>query len=263
LNSDCLKCRTYRKGELELKRRGPGRAPCFEDARFPIMAQLLTSLQELTHSVVAGGALVACAAVCLLQYMYSMMRHKRFLEEVDSIRREAEGLETELKSVNRDQTVTKLENQILRDILSQTEFSKALDQLLKRLVPSPNDGFAAFVEIDAEQRAPRQCRGLTEDSIRNLRLDESIFESLRIQKTGTLENLNVQSSRLFACLSPGDRKKVRQIFVVGVGDGADVFAALVSTSLLPNIAPRAEQYELTSRLMTSISGNLRQTLMLE
>lgn len=228
-----------------------------------MISEFVSSLHNLTNTAVAGGYLVAFATVCLLQYLYSMARHKKYQLEMDRFRRETEDLESELKVLNRDQTVARLENQILREILGQTEFSKALDHLLRRLVPIATDGFAAFVELGQEQNGPRQSRGLTEDSCRNLRLDDSLIESLKLQKTVALENLVLQRSRLFACLSPADRRKVRQIFVVGVGEGDDLFAALVTTSLLPNVAPRAEQYELTSRLMSSISGNLRQTLMLE
>lgn len=223
----------------------------------------LSALQDFSHAAVTGGYLVAFAAVCLLQYLYSLARHKRYVAEMDRIRQEAEGLESELKLLNRDQNVTRLENQILREILGQTEFSKALDHLLRRLVPSSVDGFAAFVELHAEQPGPRQSRGLSEDSCRNLLIDDALIETLRVQKTIALENLTLQRSRLFACLSAADRKKTRQIFLVGVGEGDGLFAALVTTSLLPQTAPRAEQYELTSRLMAGISGNLRQTLMLE
>lgn len=228
-----------------------------------MIPQFLSWLQYLTQSAVAGGYLVAFAIVCLIQYLYTVARQRRHQEEMDRVRREAEHLESELKVLNRDQTVARLENQILREILGQTEFSKALDHLLRRLVSNPVDGFAAFLELGPEQGGPRQSRGLSEDSCRNLRLDDSLIETLRMQKTVALENLVLQRSRLFACLSPADRKKARQVFVVGVGEGHDLFAALVTTSLLPNVAPRAEQYELTSRLMASISGNLRQTLMLE
>jgi len=225
--------------------------------------QVLTFMFDLTNTAVTGGYLVSFAAVCALQYIYSMSRHRNHRDEMDRFRRQTEGLETELKSLNRDQTVTRLENQILREILGQTEFVKALDHLLRRLVPNAAEGFAAFVEIDPQQGGPRQARGLTEESCRNLILDDSVVEALRLQKTVALENLGLQRSRLFACLSPADRKKAKQVFVVGVGEGPDLFAALVTTSLLPIVAPRNEQYELTSRLMTIISGNLRQTLMLE
>lgn len=225
--------------------------------------QVPSLMFDLTNSAITGGSLVGVAAVCTLQYMYSVSRGRWHQEEIDRGRKQAEGLETELKSINRDQTVTRLENQILREILGQSEFGKALDQLLRRLIPNAADGFAAFIEIDSQESGPRQSRGLTEDSCRHLVLDDSLIESLRHHKTVALENLTLQRSRLFACLSPADRKKVRQLYVVGVGEGHNLFAALVTTSLLPIVAPRSEQYELTSRLMASISGNLRQTLMLE
>lgn len=225
--------------------------------------QFLSSLQNLSSSAVAGGSLVAMTGVCLVQYVSGLVRKKRHAREVQRLRHEAEAMESELRVLNSDQSVTRLENQILREILSQSEFTKALDQLLKRLVPNVSEGFAAFIEIGPELNGPRQTRGLSDESCRNFRLEDSLIDLLRVQKTVALENLVLQRSRLFASLSPADRKKTRQIFVVGVGEGDDLFAALVTTSLLPNVAPRAEQYDLTCRLMSSIAGNLRQTLMLE
>lgn len=228
-----------------------------------MFSQLVFLLQSLTDAAVAGGSLVAVAIVCLLQYFYTMSRHRRYQQDLERFRREAEQRESELRVLNRDQSVTRLENQILREILGQAEFSKALDHLLRRLVPDPTEGFAAFLELGPDQDRPRQSRGLSDESCRNLRLDDSLVELLRLEKTVALENLVLQRSRLFAGLSPGDRKKVRQLFLVGVGEGDDLFAALVTTALLPNTAPRAEQYELTARLVSSVAGNLRQTLMLE
>ncbi len=227
------------------------------------MPNLLTSLLDLTQSAIGGGYLVAFAAVCLLQYLTNVMRRLHYQHEVNRYRSEAEDLETELKTLNRDQTVTKLENQILRDILSQADFSKALDQLLRRMVPNPADNFAVLLELGPEQILPRQSRGLSEESSRLLRLDDSLVDLLRVQKTVTLEHLALQRSRIFACLSPADRKKARQVHIIGVGEGNDLFAALLTTSLLPTHAPREQQFELTSRLMSSITGNLRQMLILE
>lgn len=228
-----------------------------------MVTQLVSWLQNLSNAAIAGGSLVAVAIVCLLQYFYAISRHRRYLLDMERIRKEVERRESELRVLNRDQSVTRLENQILREILGQSEFSKALDHLLRRLVPKVSDGFAAFIELGPDQNTPRQSRGLCDESCQNFRVDDSLIELLRLEKTVALENLALQRSRLFASLAPEDRKKVRQIFLVGVSDGGDMFAALVTTGLLPMVAPRAEQYELTSRLMSSVAGNLRQTLMLE
>jgi diguanylate cyclase (GGDEF)-like protein len=227
------------------------------------MLQIPHSLFDVTSAVISGGSLVACAVICLLQYAYSTMRQNRFRQEIEQFRREAEGLESELQSLNRDQSLTKFENQILREILGQTEFAKALDHLLRRFVPNPADGFAIFLQFDQEPNRPRQSRGLSDESCRNLQLDESLVDLLRVQKTLALENLALQRSRLFASLAPADRKKLRQLFLIGVGDDHDLFAVLITTSLLPIAAPREQQFELTSRLIASIAGNLRQTLILE
>ena len=48
-----------------------------------------------------------------------------------------------------------------------------------------------------------------------------------------------------------------------MGDGSDLFGVFVTTSLLPIGAVHDHQVDLTSRLLASIAGNLRQTLMLE
>lgn len=228
-----------------------------------IMPTALSSLFDITNSTVASGFLVAFAGICLVQYGYWLLRQKQFQAEVDKIRREAEDLESELSTVNRDQSITKLENQILRDILNQTDFSRALDQLLRRFVPVPANGFAAFVELHPDKSLLRQSRGLSENSCRDFRVDDNLIQSLRSQPTLVLDHLALQRSRLFASLHPADRKKIREVVLVGIGEGSDLFSILVTTSLLPHAAPQLQQLELTHRLMSTMSGNLRQTIMLE
>lgn len=227
------------------------------------MPHLSHSVFDITNTAIGGGSLVACAVVCLVQYAYASFRQRQYRDQVAHLRNEADALESELKTLNRDQSVTKFENQILREILSQTEFTKALDHLLRRFVPNPADSFAIFLQLDQEPDWPRQSRGLSEESCRNLQLDETLIDALRTEKALALENLALQRSRLFASLSPAERKKIRQLFLVGVGEGNDLFAVFITTSLLPIAAVREQQFELTRRLISSIAGNLRQTLMLE
>lgn len=228
-------------------------------------ANPLSSLPLATwiHATVASGSAVAMALVCLVQYLYSLARTAHAHHIAETFRKEVEGLANEVQVLNRDRAVTRFENEILREVVCQTDLAKSLGLLLKRFVPHPTDHFAAFLLLADGQERLLQSRGLSEDSCRRFRLDADQLERLHAEQALVLDGPLLRQCQFFRLLAPPDRRKAERVFLICVSDGDKMLGVLVSTSLVPAGAPHAEQLELAKRLMASLGGNLRQTIALE
>jgi len=234
------------------------------------MSGLLGPLQNLTQTTIQSGGLVAMAAVCLVQYLYFVIRQNRARKLAEELRHQADGLNSEVMQLNgevqtlsRERNLQRIENQLLREVLTQTECSKAVQALLRRFVPNPDDSFAVFMPCDSNGSAAAQCRGLSPDSFAALQCSPALLNELAVHGALIWDAPTPARCPLFAQLAPADRKKARQLFVFAVADDEGLLAVLISTSLLPIAAPRQEQLDLTKRLMDSIAPSLRSNLNLE
>src|SRR5207248_5414797 len=109
------------------------------------------------------------------------------LREADRHRQDVVGLETTLTTVQKDRTLTKYENQILREFMSQTECDKALGLLLRRFIPNAEQGFAAFIQFESQGPVITHNRGLSESSCARLKIDAPFQEQLKQCKSLVLE----------------------------------------------------------------------------
>lgn len=225
-------------------------------------AELYKFVQDVAGQISVQSTVLALGLIAGLQFVYGRLWHWLIVRTPD-VDVEYQHFASELEILQRDRTLSRLENQILRDILGQNEFDKALLTLLRHFASPVSQHFAAVLPLGAAAGAARHTRGLTEASIRVLRLDGEALKYLKDGRPIILEGLPLQRSELFAALSPEDRRKAKQLFVIGVGDEADPFAALVTTNLIPSWAERHQQLELTRRLLATVAGNLKQLLTLE
>jgi diguanylate cyclase (GGDEF)-like protein len=227
------------------------------------MTGLLTLLTTMTQSTVAGGYVVALTLVVMLQYLHYVTRQLRTKKLADQFRRDVDGLSLEVLQLNRERNLHRLENQILREVLGHTECARAINHLLKRFITTPEDAFAIVLPLDPAGDMPPAHRGLSDESIRQLRCDVDLVAQLQEHGAVVWESPTTHNCPLFGLLSHADRKKARHLFAIAVGDERDLLGVLIATSLLPIAAPRSDQIELTKRIMSSIAPNLRQTLELE
>lgn len=224
------------------------------------MSNLLTAL---TSTTLANGYAVALALVVFLQYVHSVTLRMRSRRSAHQYLREVEGLSIEVLQLSRERGLQRLENQILRDVLSQSDCQKAMTSLLRRFIVNPDDAFGVFVLLDPSSDLSNQSRGLSEESLKNLTLDHPTLQRIREDGAIVWSPPTFDSCSLFSSLSAADRRKARQLFLVGLGDEQGLLGVLIATTLLPIAGQREEQIELTTRLLSSIAPNLRQTLELK
>lgn len=220
----------------------------------------LGPLSEATHAMVEGGSLVALAAVCLLQYVH-LLTHRRQSQRVAlGLRRETDDLNVELMELSRERAVQRVELQLLREVLAQTDGAKALQAILRRYIPQTEDAFAAFLPSGSHADAAAQSRGLSAESRSDLRCDAELLEELKLHGAIAWDPPTSSRCSLYSQLSAVDRRKARQLFAFAVADDEGLVSVLLTTSLLPIAAPRQDQIDLAKRLMQSIAPTLRYNL---
>src|SRR3990172_6669305 len=144
------------------------------------MAESFTGLLESVDRMVSAGSVVALALICVLQYAAYVHRRAKLRRQNELLRSQMDGLETELVDVQKDRSLARLENQILREFVSETEVNRALGLLLKRFVPNTSEGFGALVRLGTSSMLVEQYRGLEAESQAELRIDAAVLNRLAI-----------------------------------------------------------------------------------
>lgn len=226
------------------------------------MGGLWVSVFDFSQAAAAGGAITALAATCLVYYVYHIFHIDGSRELMKSLREELSLVELECRQLGRERSVTRTEIQLLREMLGQPDFERASGLLLRRFVPNVQDGLAAVVQLGPAAEHRIISRGLSEESVRGLRIDPDLIESLGGGIPILIEGSRLTSTRLAASLSTADRRKVQHIALVGIGAGEQMQAILLTSRLLPVCGVVRQQLELLSRIATSLSGSLSQHLRL-
>jgi diguanylate cyclase (GGDEF)-like protein len=219
-----------------------------------------------SDEAVAGGYVLAIGLVCVLQYLLHFYKLSVAGREASRHRNEMNALQDDLQSVQRDRTMSRLENGILREFVAQTEIKTALELMMRRFVPHTGEGFSAFLKWtpDAEPEYEiYQSRGLSEESCRDLHIDDELRQRIIRERVVVLDGSDAGFVMLWQSLSPTDRRKIQQLNLAALGDADDLAGILITTALYPPGAPHEQQVELTRRLMQSVSTDFKRFQTLE
>lgn len=207
--------------------------------------------------------MLALALICLVQYAFHVCRMTQLQNRHVHICHEMDEIEGELEGVQKDRTLSRLENHILREFVCQTEIGKALEVLLRRYVPDPATGLGAFLHNAPAGSRLSRSRGLSDETQRMLRIDADLLDQVARERVLVLEGPELVGHAITRCLSNEDRGKLRRLHLIAVGEANDLAGVFVTSNMYPSGAPFSQQKELAVRLMQSVAGNLRQTHTLE
>jgi diguanylate cyclase (GGDEF)-like protein len=255
---------------------------------------LLKNSNEFIDRSLADGYVLGLAFVCLLLAVLHVYHLFQVRRQKNRYLREMLGLEDELQAVFKDRTLCRLESQILREFVSQTELKKSLNLLLRRFVPNPQQGMAAFVEFRPRGHFVTQSRGLSQESQQSLYLDRELIDQVARNGVMLVVPSKLRQSQLLSSLTHTDRGKVRQLILVALGapeemsdavcgvsgfregespdlssqnlpcpPSGDLVGVFLTTALYPSRASLEQQMELAKRLMASVGGNLKRAQALE
>ncbi len=231
---------------------------------------LSSSLLAFVNASVSSGCAVALASICLLQYLAHVHRVNRIRREIDDarklhdeVRRELHGVSSELSDARRERTINRFEAQVLREFVSQVDCDKAVQGFLRRILPSPNEGFAAFLRQDNGRMPVYQTYGMQGGPAANLDFESEILARTARDGALVLSRQEARGSRVWDSLAPFDRNRVQQLYVFRVGSPEDPAGFLVTTALAPAGVDTSSKIDLARRLVSSIAISLRDKRQLE
>lgn len=163
----------------------------------------------------------------------------------------------ELDVSRREHSLTRLENRVLREFVSQADPAKSINLLLRHFIPDPTQAFAALIERSSSGTTCRFSRGLSQESLESLRLSDAELNVVQNARAVSLHGQAVLDSSVVAGLSRVDVAKARSLHLIAVGDAADPLGIFATTTLFPAGASAGRQTELAKRLMIGIASTIR------
>jgi diguanylate cyclase (GGDEF)-like protein len=225
---------------------------------------LSSAVFDFVNASVSSGCAAVLTVICLLQYIVHVHRMalaggmlQASQEQKAQLFHELEHILNELAEAKRDRTASRFESHVLRDFVSQADCDKAMRAFLRRFVPNPEEGFAAFLNHDQGRLAITQSQGLFDGRSTILDLESDLLSRLLQGETLTLNRQDARDSRIWDSLSPRDRNKFEKLHLFGIGSASDLLGVLLVTHLAPPGLEPAQQIELISRLLSTIQCTLR------
>jgi diguanylate cyclase (GGDEF)-like protein len=224
------------------------------------LSYLIASIIEVFTDNVAHGvssiSVVAIAFVCLLQYAVYSLKMTAVRKENEQYQRNISEVEEELNDVQSDRAITLIENHILREFVSQSEFDQAIELLLKRYVPSLRDGFGLYLNLVDGQFILRESRGITKNSQGIYEIDDRVLKQLRNENILILRGEKLRESKIYTCLHEQDKPRVQKLCLMAVYDKDDISGLFVTTDLYPKGVEEKQQIKLAKRLLVCVSRNI-------
>ena len=224
------------------------------------MSYLIASIIEVFTDNVAHGvssmSVVAIAFICLLQYVVYTMKMSAVRKESDQFQRNIHEVEEELNDVQSDRAITLIENHILREFVSQSEFDQAIELLLKRYVPSLREGFGIYFNLVDGQLILRESRGITTNVQNVYEIDQRLLKKLRNENVLVLRGQILHDSKIYDCIHEQDKHRVQKLCLMAVYDKNDISGIFLTTDLYPVGVDEQQQIKLAKRLLVCVSRNI-------
>ncbi len=224
---------------------------------------IAASLSGVLDRMLDGGFVVVLALICLIQYILHLHYVAQASREYRTSTTELNNLKTEQNHIQIEHELTRMENRLLCEFVSQTNFRNALDLILQSFASDTVRDFAVLLRID--ERSSRVCRGyhLSQESLEGITIDPALVERLYPGRVIELAGEEYHSTQLFESLAIRDRSKRERVYLLGLGQHAELTGILLSTNLYPANAQKEQQVELASRLASKIAGNVERFYCLE
>jgi CheY-like chemotaxis protein len=183
------------------------------------------------------NTLVAAALlICALQLagLGLCRRQNRCLAEA------AQRLGDAAEAARREAELAAAQTRIVEEVYGCRRLKAALTALFRHLVPSPRDGFAAYVEIRNDTTRIRAAWGLSLPPGWDVVLDRSLLRRLENAELPYLTADALRGTGFASTLSSDDRRKVRGVYLFAVGDAEAPAGVIVTTRLFADVDRSAE-----------------------
>jgi len=185
----------------------------------------------------AGNTLVAAAfLICALQLAGLGWRRRQDRRLAEAAQQLADAAET----ARREADLAECRERILAEVCGCRRLKAALTALFRHLVPSPRDGFAAYVEIRNDTARIRAARGMSLPPGRDVVLDRSLLRRLEKAELPHVAANALRGTEFASALSSDDRRKVRGVYLFAIGDADAPAGVIVTTRLFADVDRPAE-----------------------
>lgn len=206
------------------------------------------------------GYVLALAGTCLLQYFAYLHLRYHAWHKASLLNDEVILLKSELSDVQRDRAFVRLENQLVREFVTQPDIERSLSRLLKEFVPDSRYGFAVYLELHNEEFVVRQSRGNVLEVNTVVPITTELKKQLAKEKLVTWSSHELLTSSIALAIHKDDFRNVEQLHLVPILDNDFVFGILVTTQLYPVGMPEEWQQELVRRIAVCIAPPLRNAM---
>ena len=224
------------------------------------MSYLIASIIEVFTDNVAHGvssmSVVAIALICLLQYVVFTLKMSAVRKESEQVKRNIHEVEEELHDVQSDRAITLIENHILREFVSQSEFDQAIELLLKRYVPSQREDFGVYFNLVDGQLILRESRGTANNLETIYEIDQRLLKELRKETIVILRGQKLYDSKLYNSIHQQDKPRVQKLCLMAVCDKGQITGIFLTTDLYPVGVDEQQQIKLAKRLLVCVSRNI-------
>ncbi len=169
--------------------------------------------------------------------------------------REQLGLEAEIRRLSRERSLARFENQLLNEIVQRDEASSAVAALLRRLVPQPSLNFAALIDVSPTSPRLIAFRGPADSTGGSWIIPDWILERLQVEPWLAAHRPSDSSDLVSSPAEPG-LGRAGDVWVIGIRDGSELAAVLITSSLWPAAASRDEQLGLLSRVGLALARRI-------
>ena len=218
------------------------------------------SIPGVAQAAFDGWGVTALGVICILQYVVYLHRTRANQNETTSAFHE---IRTELDNIQRDHRITRLENRLLREFMSETDVDRAIRVLLNNLIPNTDRGFAATLEISGKEISVGQSRGLSREARKALAVDPAILERASSGEPFVLEGREFRTSRLAASLTTADRRHIHRLFIMGIQSADALTGLLIATHMFQDETADQRHIVLLKQLVQRISELRRSAVALE
>lgn len=204
------------------------------------------------ESSVGGGYVVALALLCLAHYIWKTMGERL---RMSNMRGELSSLEAELNAMQNASSTSRIENDLLRQLLTESDPEQALQQLFQHLVRSDTASWALYVDLDPTARVRAQ-RGLKGALVGEIQPDAGMLRRITEHEFSQLCGPSLLDCAWLRQLSSADRDALHTVYVIRVGTAEVPQGVLLMTHLFPQKAALAQQRELLLRIVPALADML-------
>jgi diguanylate cyclase (GGDEF)-like protein len=217
----------------------------------------ITLSYPISEGTASSGILIALFAIWALQYVTQFLKKDSRLRLQTDAHRALDGVEDELAAANRDRALAQFESQAIHEFLTNKPVERALAKLLRRYVAHSDSDFAVFLLNRPEGLIVAESYGLSEESVRNLRVDSCLLSRIALARSAIVAGPELRASTLWNSLTSKDRAKAPRLHLVLAGNGDEFLGLLIATSLAPRGVQPDDQIYAARRILDSITGSLR------